>query len=79
MISPTYKPSPSGANDRVGSLVQDLDSVLKRTTYLLTLKRVGANYVLSPMSLAIHPALPLKLEAYWANAVELPSPMQIQG
>uniref|UniRef100_A0A9I9EEG5 Uncharacterized protein n=1 Tax=Cucumis melo TaxID=3656 RepID=A0A9I9EEG5_CUCME len=27
------------------------------------------------MSLAIHPILPLKWEAYWANVVELPSPM----
>ncbi|KAA0062191.1 hypothetical protein E6C27_scaffold89G005850 [Cucumis melo var. makuwa] len=77
MISPTYKPSPSQGNEMAGSLVQDLDAVLKRTTYLLTLKRVGVNYVLHPMSLAIHPDLPLKWEAYWTNAIKLPSPMQI--
>uniref|UniRef100_A0A9I9EHJ3 Uncharacterized protein n=1 Tax=Cucumis melo TaxID=3656 RepID=A0A9I9EHJ3_CUCME len=40
-ISSTYKLNPSRANKRAGSLVQDLDSVLKGTTYLLTLKRVG--------------------------------------
>ena len=58
-------------------IVQDLDSVLKGTTYLLTLKRVGVNFVLHPMLPTIHPILPLKWEAYWANANELPSPIQI--
>ncbi|KAA0062378.1 hypothetical protein E5676_scaffold313G002320 [Cucumis melo var. makuwa] len=72
MISPT-----SRANERVGPLVQDLDSVLKGTTYLLTLERVGVNFILHLMSLAIHPILPLKWEAYWASTIELPSLMQI--
>ena len=41
----------------MGPLVQDLDSVLKRTTYLLSLKWVGVNYV--P---ALHvPSYPLDL------------------
>ncbi|KAA0033015.1 putative 28S rRNA (cytosine-C(5))-methyltransferase isoform X3 [Cucumis melo var. makuwa] len=60
MISPTYKPNPSQANERARSLVQDLDSVLKGTIYLLTLKWVAVNSVLNPMPLAIHPVLPLK-------------------
>ena len=38
VYGPTYKPNPFRVNERVGLLVQDLDSVLKRTTYLLTLK-----------------------------------------
>ncbi|KAA0063183.1 hypothetical protein E6C27_scaffold381G00710 [Cucumis melo var. makuwa] len=59
------------------SYAQDLDSVLKRTTYLLTLKQVGVNSVLHLMFPTIHPILSLKWEAYWANANELPSPMQI--
>ena len=33
----TYKSDPSQANKRVGLIVQDLDSVLKGTTFLLTL------------------------------------------
>ncbi|TYK08983.1 hypothetical protein E5676_scaffold615G00060 [Cucumis melo var. makuwa] len=47
------------------------------TTYLLTLKRVRVNSVLHPMLPPVHPILSLKWEAYWANANELPSPMQI--
>ncbi|KAA0051183.1 hypothetical protein E6C27_scaffold511G001410 [Cucumis melo var. makuwa] len=78
--------NPSSTNVKVGPLVQDLDSVLKGTTYLLSQKRVGVNFVLHrvevnfvlhPMSLAIHSILFLKWEAYWANNDELPSPMQI--
>ncbi|TYK04222.1 hypothetical protein E5676_scaffold24967G00290 [Cucumis melo var. makuwa] len=60
-----------------GPYVQDLDSVLKGTSYLLTLKRVGGNSVLHPMFSTIHPILSLKWEVCWANAHELPSPMQI--
>ncbi|KAA0059745.1 hypothetical protein E5676_scaffold499G00360 [Cucumis melo var. makuwa] len=67
----------SRANEKVGSLVQDLDSVLKGTTYLLSQKLVGVNFVLHPMSLAIHSVLFLKWEAYWVSDDELPSPMQI--
>ncbi|KAA0067458.1 hypothetical protein E6C27_scaffold40G001270 [Cucumis melo var. makuwa] len=55
----------------MGSPVQDLNSVLKGTTYLLTLKRVGVNYVLCLISLAIHLVLLLQWEAYWASVVEL--------
>ncbi|KAA0062650.1 hypothetical protein E6C27_scaffold79G001670 [Cucumis melo var. makuwa] len=69
--------NPSRANEKVGPLVQDLDSVLKGTTYLLSHKWVGVNFILHPMSLAIHSVLSLKWEAYWANDDELPSPMQI--
>ncbi|KAA0032262.1 Ulp1-like peptidase [Cucumis melo var. makuwa] len=69
--------NPSRANEKVGPLVQDLDSVLKGTTYLLSQKWVGVNSILHHMFLAIHSVLPLKWEAYWASDVELPSPMQI--
>ncbi|KAA0043453.1 hypothetical protein E5676_scaffold27G00340 [Cucumis melo var. makuwa] len=67
--------NPSRANEKVGPLVQDLDSVLKGTTYLLSQKWVGVNS--HPMSLAIHSVLFLKWEAYWTNDDELPSPIQI--
>ncbi|KAA0049861.1 hypothetical protein E5676_scaffold4197G00010 [Cucumis melo var. makuwa] len=67
----------SRANEKVGPLVQDLDSVFKGTTYLLPQKWVGVNSILHPMSLAIHSVLSLKWEAYWASNDELPSPMQI--
>ncbi|KAA0043439.1 hypothetical protein E6C27_scaffold1639G00510 [Cucumis melo var. makuwa] len=69
--------NPSQANEKVGPLVQDLDSVLKGTTYLLSQKWIRVNSVLHPMSLAIHLVLSLKWEAYWASDDELPSPMQI--
>ncbi|KAA0026278.1 hypothetical protein E5676_scaffold305G00070 [Cucumis melo var. makuwa] len=69
--------NPSRANEKVGSLVKDLDSVLKGTTYLLSQKWVGVNSVLHPMSLAIHSVLSLKWEPYWASDDKLPSPMQI--
>ncbi|KAA0040590.1 hypothetical protein E5676_scaffold98G00930 [Cucumis melo var. makuwa] len=69
--------NPSRVNEKVEPLVQDLDSVLKGTTYLLSQKWVGVNFILHPMSLAIHSVLPLKWKAYWASDVELPSPMQI--
>ncbi|KAA0032973.1 hypothetical protein E6C27_scaffold269G00560 [Cucumis melo var. makuwa] len=69
--------NPSRANENVGPLVQDLDSVLKGTTYLLSQMWIGVNSILHRISLAIHSVLPLKLEAYWASDVKLPSPMQI--
>ncbi|TYK30587.1 hypothetical protein E5676_scaffold974G00080 [Cucumis melo var. makuwa] len=69
--------NPSRANEKVRPLVQDLDSVLKGTTYLSSQKWVGVNFVLQPMSLAIHLVLSLKWEAYWGSDDELPSPMQI--
>ncbi|KAA0066387.1 hypothetical protein E5676_scaffold602G00570 [Cucumis melo var. makuwa] len=64
--------NPSRANEKVEPLVQDLDSVLKETTYLLSQKWVGVNFVLHPMSLAIHLVLFLKWEAYWTSDDELP-------
>ncbi|KAA0025751.1 hypothetical protein E6C27_scaffold653G00410 [Cucumis melo var. makuwa] len=67
--------NPSLTNEKVWPLVQDLDSVLKGTTYLLSQKWVEVNSILHPMSLAIHSVLPLKWEAYWASDVELPSLM----
>ncbi|KAA0043131.1 hypothetical protein E6C27_scaffold332G00170 [Cucumis melo var. makuwa] len=67
--------NPSRANEKAGPLVQDLDSVLKGTTFLITQKWLGVNSVLHPMSLAIHLVLSLKREAYWASEDELPSPM----
>ncbi|TYK18652.1 hypothetical protein E5676_scaffold390G00150 [Cucumis melo var. makuwa] len=69
--------NPSRANEKVGPLVQDFDSVLKGTSYLLSQKWVGVNSVLHPMSLDIHSVLSLKYEVYWASEDELPSPMQI--
>ncbi|TYK23079.1 hypothetical protein E5676_scaffold142G00570 [Cucumis melo var. makuwa] len=69
--------NPSRVNEKVGPLVQGLDSVLKGTTYLLSQKWVGVNSILHAMSLAIHSVFLLKWEAYWASDVELPSPMQI--
>uniref|UniRef100_A0A9I9ECS4 Uncharacterized protein n=1 Tax=Cucumis melo TaxID=3656 RepID=A0A9I9ECS4_CUCME len=68
--------SPSRANEKVGPLVQDLDSIVKGTTYLLSQKWVGVNSVLHPMSLAIHSISPLKWEVDWASNVELPSPIR---
>ncbi|TYK06204.1 deoxyhypusine synthase [Cucumis melo var. makuwa] len=61
--------NPSQANEKVAPLVQNLDLVLKGTTYLLSQKWVGVNSVLHLMSLAIHSVLPLKWEAYWASDV----------
>ena len=61
--------------EREVPLVQVLDLVFKGKTYLLTLKPVGVYFVLYPMFLAIHPILPLKWEACWASADELPLPM----
>ncbi|TYJ96446.1 Transposon Tf2-6 polyprotein [Cucumis melo var. makuwa] len=69
--------NPSQAKEKVGPLVQDLDSILKGTTYLLSQKWVGVNSILHSMSLAIHSILSLKWEAYLARDDELPSPMQI--
>ncbi|KAA0031787.1 hypothetical protein E6C27_scaffold848G00280 [Cucumis melo var. makuwa] len=64
--------NPSRAIEKVGPLVQDLNSVLKGTTYLLSQKWVGVSSILHPMSLAIHSVLPLKWEAYWAAMFSCP-------
>ncbi|KAA0047142.1 hypothetical protein E5676_scaffold109G00090 [Cucumis melo var. makuwa] len=58
-------------------LVQDLDSVLKGNTYLLSQKWIGVNSVMHPMSLGIHSVLSLEWEADWTSDDEMPSPMQI--
>ena len=44
----TSKPNPSQANERVGPLVQDLESVLKGTTSLLSLKAGRSEFQLTP-------------------------------
>ncbi|KAA0035081.1 hypothetical protein E5676_scaffold1369G00120 [Cucumis melo var. makuwa] len=59
----------SYAYGRHANNIQGLDSVLKGTTYLLTLKRVGVSSILHPMSLAIYLVLPLKWEAYWPTSL----------
>ncbi|KAA0025880.1 hypothetical protein E6C27_scaffold34G001610 [Cucumis melo var. makuwa] len=71
--------NPSRANEKVGPLVQDMDSVLKGRSELRLLSQnwIGVNSVLHPMSLAIDSILSLKWKAYWASEDELPSPMQI--
>ncbi|TYK03735.1 gag/pol protein [Cucumis melo var. makuwa] len=52
--------NPSRANQKVGPLVQNLDSVLKGTTYLLSQKWVGENFIVHPLSIACHSVLSLK-------------------
>ena len=52
---------PSRANERVGPLVQDLESVLKGTTSLLSLKAGTSEFHLTPY---VPSYLPLKWEAY---------------
>ena len=42
-----------------GSLFKGLDLVFMGITYLLSLKNVGVNFVLHPISPAIHPVLPI--------------------
>ncbi|KAA0061317.1 hypothetical protein E5676_scaffold1799G00060 [Cucumis melo var. makuwa] len=69
--------NPSRANEKVGPLVIDLDSILKGTTSLLSLKWVAVNPVLHPMSLSIHSVLSLKEEADWASDKKLSSRMKI--
>ena len=44
VLSPIYIPNPPQANERVRPFVQDLNLVIKGTTYLLTLKRIEASY-----------------------------------
>ena len=48
VCGPTSKLNPSQANERVGPLVQDLESVLKGTTSLLSLKVVRSEFYLAP-------------------------------
>ena len=48
ICGPTSKPNPSQANERVGPLVQDLESVLKGTTFLLSLKVGRSEFRLAP-------------------------------
>lgn len=48
VCGPTSKPNPSQANERVGPLVQDLESVLKGTTSLLSLKVGRSEFRLAP-------------------------------
>ena len=48
VCGPTSKPNPSQANERVGPLVQDLESVLKGATFLLSLKMGRSEFHLAP-------------------------------
>ena len=48
VCGPTTKPNPSRANERVGPIVQDLESVFKRTTSLLSLKAGRSDFYLAP-------------------------------
>ena len=53
----TSKPNPSRANERVGPLIQDLESVLKGTTSLLSLKVGRSEFHLAPHVLSHSPSL----------------------
>ena len=48
VCGPTSKPNPSQANERVGPLVQDLESVFKGTTSLLSLKVGRSEFHFAP-------------------------------
>ena len=48
VCDPTSKPNPSQANERVGPLVQDLKSLFKGTTSLLSLKVCRSEFHLAP-------------------------------
>ena len=48
VCGPTSKPNPSQANERVGPLAQDLESVLKGITSLLSLKVGRSEFHLAP-------------------------------
>ena len=59
------KPNPSHPYEKVGPLVQDLETALKGTTSLLALKAGRSELHLAHlMSPAIYPELSLKWEAY---------------
>ena len=57
VCGPTSKSNPSQANERVGPLVQDLKSVLKGTTSLLSLKVGRSEFHLAPHVASHSPSL----------------------
>ena len=57
VCGPTSKPNPSQANERVGPLVQDLESVLKGITSLLSLKVGRTEFHLAPHVPSYSPSL----------------------
>ena len=57
VCGPTSKPNPSQANERVVPLIQDLESVLKGTTSLLSLKVGRSEFHLAPHVLSHSPSL----------------------
>ncbi|KAA0047518.1 gag-protease polyprotein [Cucumis melo var. makuwa] len=65
--------NPSRANEKVGPLVQDLDSVLKGTTYLLSQKWVGVNFHLAPYV----PSYPLGIPLGSPKTRDVPTRLQI--
>ena len=67
----TSKPNPSQANERVGPLVQDLESVLKGTTSLLSLKVGRSEFHLAPYFPSHSPSLTPEmgdLLCWWTRA-----------
>ena len=61
IYDPTTEPNPSQANERVGPLVQDLESVLKGTTSLLSLKAGRTEFHLTPYVPSYSPSLTLEM------------------
>ena len=57
VCGPTSKPNLSQANERVGPLVQDLELVLKGTTFLLSLKVGRSEFHLAPYVPIYSPSL----------------------
>ena len=57
VCGPTTKPNPSQANERVGPLVQDLELVLKGTTFLLSLQAGRSEFHLTPYVPSYSPSL----------------------
>ena len=57
VCGPTTKSNPSQANERVGSLVQDLELILKGTTSLLSLKAGRSEFHLAPYVPGYSPSL----------------------
>ena len=57
----TSELNPSQANERVGTLIQDLESVLKGTTSLLSLKSGMSEFYLAPYVPNYSPSLTLEM------------------
>ena len=61
VCGPTTKSNPSQANERVGPLVQDLESVFKGTTSLLSIKAGRSEFHLTPYVPNYSPSLSLEM------------------